>query len=77
SYRLTSQTKIKYRIDRKKEKLKVPDFLSLTDLKYGVMVRAGYRWVNVFACYDLVPLFRKDKGPKLTPFTFGFTLVSF
>jgi len=77
SYRLNSHTKIKYRVDRKKEKLKVPDFFSLNDFKYGVMFRAGYRWVNVFACYDLVPLFRKDKGPELTPFTFGFTVVSF
>jgi hypothetical protein len=77
SYRINSHTKIKYRVDRKKEKLKVPDFLSLNDFKYGVMFRAGYRWVNVFACYDLQPLFRKGKGPELTPFTFGFTLVSF
>ena len=77
AYRLSSHTKIKYRVDRKKEKLKVPDFLSLNDFKYGIMFRAGYRWINLFASYDLVPLFRKDKGPELTPFTFGFTLVSF
>lgn len=77
SYRINSHTKIKYRADRKKEKLKIPDFLSLNDFKYGVMFRAGYRWINIFACYDLQPLFRKDKGPELTPFTFGFTLISF
>lgn len=77
SYRISSHTKIKYRVDKKKEKLKVPDFLSLNDFKYGLMVRTGYRWVNLFACYDLMPLFRKDKGPELTPFTFGVTLVSF
>ncbi len=77
AFRLSSHTKIKYRVDHKKEKLKVPDFLSLNDFKYGVMLRAGYRWINIFASYDLVPLFRDDKGPELTPFTFGFTLVSF
>lgn len=77
SYRINSHTKIKYRVDRKKEKLKTPDFLSLNDFKYGAMFRIGYRWINVFASYDFVPLFRKDKGPELTPFTFGFTLVSF
>lgn len=77
SYRISSHTKIKYRIDRKKEKLKVPDFLSLNDYKYGLMFRAGYRWINIFATYDLVPLFRENKGPELIPFTFGFTLVSF
>lgn len=77
SYRLSSHTKIKYRVERKKEKLKTPDFLSLQDFKYGVMVRTGYRWINLFACYDLVPLFRSEKGPELTPFTFGITVVSF
>ena len=77
SYRLSSHTKIKYRVERKKEKLKTPDFLSLQDFKYGLMVRSGYRWVNLFACYDLVPLFRENKGPELTPFTFGITVVSF
>ena len=77
SYRISSHTKIKYRVDKKKEKLKVPDFLSLNDVKYGLMFRTGYRWINIFACYDMMPLFRKDKGPELTPFTFGFTLVSF
>jgi len=75
--RLSSHTKIKYRADDKKEKLKVPGHYSLQDFKYGLMVRAGYRWVNVFATYDLVPLFKNDLGPKLTPFTFGITLLQF
>ena len=75
--RLSSHTKIKYRIDGKKEKLKVPGHYSIHDFKYGAMFRAGYRWVNVFATYDLVPLFRNEKGPEITPFTFGVTLIQF
>ena len=75
-YRLSSHTKIKYRIERK-EKLKVPDHYSLHDFKYGLMFRAGYRWINVFATYELTPLFKENKGPELTPFTFGFTLLQF
>ncbi|MGC9352772.1 MAG: hypothetical protein ACP5D9_02980 [Mariniphaga sp.] len=75
--RLGSHTKIKYRIDGKKEKLKIPGHYSLQDYKYGLMVRAGYRWVNVFATYELTPLFKEGKGPKLTPVTFGVTLISF
>ncbi|MFW5822798.1 MAG: outer membrane beta-barrel protein [Tangfeifania sp.] len=77
SVRLSSHTKIKYRADGKKEKLKVPGHYSLQDFKYGLMVRAGYRWINVFATYDLVPLFKNDLGPELTPFTFGITLLQF
>jgi hypothetical protein len=76
SYRLNSHTKIKYRTDQK-EKLKVEDSFSIHDFKYAVMMRAGYRWFNVFATYDLLPLFEKDKGPELTPVTFGVTLLRF
>jgi hypothetical protein len=73
--RLGSHTKIKYRADGKKEKLKTPDDYSLHNFKYGLMARMGYRWVNVFATYDLSPLFKDDLGPKLTPVTFGITLL--
>jgi hypothetical protein len=77
SVRLDSHTKIKYRAAGKKEKLKTPGHYSLRDIKYGLMFRTGYRWVNVFATYELVPLFKDGKGPKLTPVTFGVTLLSF
>jgi len=76
AYRLSSHTKIKYR-NEQKEKLKTPDNFSLYDFKTGLMVRTGYRWINVFATYELNPLFQKDKGPHLIPFTFGITLFRF
>ncbi|NOR74338.1 MAG: hypothetical protein GQ525_04185 [Draconibacterium sp.] len=76
SYRLGSHTKIKYKTDHK-EKLKVPDHYSLQNFKYGFMFRAGYRWINVFASYELTTFYKENKGPELTPFTFGFTLLQF
>lgn len=76
SYRITSHTKIKYRTTQK-EKLKVPDHFSLYNFKYGMMVRTGYRWINVFGSVEMTNLFMKSKGPELTPFTFGFTILSF
>ncbi len=76
SVRIHSQTKIKYKLDRR-EKLKVPDHYSLPGFRYGVMARAGYRGINFFATCDLIPLFREGKGPDLTPFTFGITLLRF
>ncbi len=76
SVRLSSHTKIKYRLERK-EKLKVPGNYNLQDFKYGIMVRTGYRWVNLFATYELAPLFIENKGPELTPFTVGFTVLGF
>lgn len=75
--RVGSHTKIKYRSEGKKEKLKTPGHYSLQDIKYGIMMRAGYRWINVFATYDLVPLFQENNGPELTPVTFGVTLLRF
>jgi hypothetical protein len=75
--RLSSHTKVKYRVQGKKEKLKTPGHYSLQDFKYGLMVRAGYRWINLFATYELTPLFKKDKGPELTPVTIGITVIKF
>jgi hypothetical protein len=77
SARLNSHTKMKYRAEGKKEKLKTPDHYSLRDVNYGMMFRTGYRWFNVFATYELVPLFKDGKGPELTPVTVGVKLISF
>jgi len=74
--RLLSHTKVKYKLE-KNEKLKTADNFSIRDFGYGIMVRTGYRWVNLFATYDLVPFFKDNRGPELTPFTFGVTLISF
>lgn len=76
SFRLNSHAKIKYKID-KKQKLKVVDDFSMNNFRYSLMVRTGYRWFNFFACYDLIPLFKENKGPEVTPFTFGLTLLRF
>ena len=75
--RINSYANIKYRENGKREKLKTPDDYSISKFKYGLMASTGYRWANLFVTYDLVPLFDKDKGPLLTPFSFGFTLFSF
>lgn len=76
SYRIGSYTTIKYRADEK-QKLKITDNYSLQNFKYGIMARTGYRWINFFAMYELTPFFKEDKGPVLTPFTFGITLLGF
>jgi len=76
SLRVASHSKIKYKAEQN-EKVKVQDDFSIHRFKYSIMVRTGYRWFNVFATYDLVPLFEKGKGPELTPFTVGITLLRF
>jgi hypothetical protein len=76
-YRLGSHTKIVYRLDRKREKLKTPGDFSLHRFRYNLMFRAGYRNFSLFAHYDLQPLFKKTLGPELVPLSFGVNIVSF
>ncbi len=75
--RLSTHTKIKYRENNQKQKLKTPDDFYMTDFRYAATIRMGYRWVNIFATYDLRPLFEKDKGPEVYPFSVGVALISF
>ncbi len=75
--RLESHTKVKYRKDGKREKLKSPGDYSIRDYKVAGTFRMGYRWINLFASCDLLPLFEDRRGPVLYPFSFGLTLLSF
>jgi hypothetical protein len=76
TYRIVSYTKITYRAD-KMHRLKITDNYALQNFKYGLMFRTGYRWINFYAKYELTPFFKEDKGPELTPFTVGVTLLRF
>jgi hypothetical protein len=75
--RLESHTKIKYRKDGKREKLKSPGDYSMYDYKVSGTVRMGYRWINLFASYDFAPLFENRRGPELYPYSVGIKLLSF
>lgn len=76
SFRLHSYLKVKCKNSSRQKCILVDDF-SLHTFKYALMLRSGYRWFNIFASYDLVPLFKKDKGPELVSFTFGIMLLRF
>ncbi|MDQ2179358.1 outer membrane beta-barrel protein [Marinifilum sp. D714] len=71
--RLGSHTKIKHGGDKDKDH----DDFKLKTLRYAAHARIGYRSLNFFATYGLTELFESGKGPDLTPFTVGITLVSF
>jgi len=75
--RLESHSKMKYRKNGKREKLKSPGDYSINDYKVALSFRVGYRWANLFASYDIVPLFEDRRGPVLYPFSFGLKLISF
>jgi len=75
--KIESHSKMKYHKNGKKEKLKSPDDYSINDYKVALSFRVGYRWANLFASYDIVPLFEDRRGPVLYPFSFGLKLISF
>jgi len=77
SKRLETHTKVKYRKDKEREKLKSPGDYSINDYKIAGTVRVGYRYVNFFASCDLVPMFEARRGPEIYPFSFGIKLISF
>lgn len=75
--RLETHTKVKYRKNGKREKLKSPGDYSINDYKVAATFRVGYHWINLFTTYDIVPLFENRRGPVLYPFSFGLKLISF
>jgi hypothetical protein len=75
--KIESHSKMKYRKNGKREKLKSPGDYSINDFKVALSFRVGYHWANLFASYDIVPLFEDRRGPVLYPFSFGFKLISF
>jgi len=75
--KIESHSKMKYRKNGKREKLKSPGDYSINDYKVALSFRVGYRWANLFASYDIVPLFEERRGPVLYPFSFGLKLLSF
>jgi len=75
--RLGTHTKIKYKRKGNSHKDKDRDDYNLRAFRYSAQVRLGYRAINLFATYGMTDLFRKNKGPELTPYTIGLTLVRF
>jgi hypothetical protein len=49
----------------------------LLPYRLAASVRFGYGALNLFAEYALTPLFREGKGPELTPFNVGLTIIGF
>ncbi len=77
--KLWSTTKVVYKDqdgNKEKNKVKGNDY-NLSSLRYGVTARIGYRAINLYANYNLTPLFEKNKGPELYPFSIGLSFHFF
>ena len=76
-YRVHSYTKIMYFEDRDKQKDHQAGNFALSNVRYGVQALLGFRGINLFAKYDLNPLFTSGRGPSpndLNAFSFGIRL---
>jgi len=47
----------------------------LNPFKLDASVRVGWSYLNLFATYSLTPMYAKNKGPVLYPWSVGITLV--
>ncbi|MBS1653163.1 MAG: DUF2807 domain-containing protein [Bacteroidetes bacterium] len=57
-------------------KLRVNDY-NLNPFQADAYASIGFRRINVFAQYALMPFFKQVKGPELNAFTIGIRLLSF
>lgn len=69
--------KQKYRFDGENRKDRDKGDYLLLPYRAAASVRVGYGALNLFAEYALTPLFREGKGPELTPFNIGLTIIGF
>ncbi len=70
-YRLGSHTKFKFEENNNVKKDKDNGSFYLNNLRYGLRLQLGYRGLDLFANYDLNPLFKDNHGPELNAFSFG------
>jgi len=73
-YKLGAKTKQKYNLEGDKYKPKVKGDFNIQSFRYSATVRMGYGNFSLFADYALSPMFEKNRGPELYPFSVGFTL---
>ena len=72
-YMVQSKWKYKGTDFGKGKKFKQFDIENVNKFRYGVMLRGGYGIWNLFAYYSLSDMFN-DKGPKMTPLSFGISI---
>ncbi|WKV12149.1 outer membrane beta-barrel protein [Marivirga harenae] len=61
SYRIASKSKFKYN-DNGKDVVK--NNFHINNWKYGIKAQVGWKGVDLFATYDLSPIFIEDRGPE-------------
>lgn len=76
-FNLGAHTKVVYNNNGNKEKDKSHSDYNIRPIQYGIMARMGYRFLKLYATYNMTSLFEAEKGPEVYPFTVGLTLFNF
>jgi len=71
SYRIGSKTKQIYEQDDTERKVKDRTDFNMNDFRFNAIARVGYGHFTLYGAYSLTPMFDKDSGPELYPFTVG------
>ncbi len=75
SIRLTSVSRIVKEEMGYNKKIKTKNYRDFMIVKAGPTFRFGYAGFSVYAHYSVTHLFKKDKGPVMTPFTIGLCIT--
>ncbi|HRH37193.1 MAG TPA: hypothetical protein PK760_02535 [Flavobacteriales bacterium] len=77
SWYFDTMYKQKYELDGHAKKDRDKGDYLLLPYRAAAAVRVGYGGLNLFAEYSLTSLFQDGKGPQVTPFTVGLTIIGF
>ena len=56
------------------KKVRIPN---VSRFRYGLSLRLGYKWLNVWGFYQLSSVFEKGKGPDMYPISVGISLMPY
>nr|WP_319400816.1 WG repeat-containing protein [uncultured Carboxylicivirga sp.] len=73
-FRLNSFSRVKYNDNDGPAKEKKNSDFNIRDWRYGVMVRIGYRAINLYGTYYLSSMFDDNKGPEIYPVSVGLSI---
>lgn len=62
-----------FNADEQKVRFKGPFYMA--PFKLDATARIGWSYLNFWATYSLTPMFQKDKGPEVFPFSVGIQLI--
>lgn len=74
-YNIGARTKNMYFDKDERIKFKTKGDFNLNPIRLEATARIGWGKLNIFANYDLLPMFKEGEGPELYPLTAGISLV--